>query len=172
MLVDVTSQLSDPEPLIQKHFFHLLSSVWRVSTCSNQRRRLLHSQNALYSSGRLMTSAADHLSDTGPSKKRAFNNLSFCSKLVASALCEDHRSQKDENASICSKEEGSVVQEKLDITLEFPGNQYDITMPMPSIVPLSILGPDSAPSLNMKIQQENKLRSSQHLAENRFRYGL
>lgn len=168
MLVDVTSQLSDPEPLIQKHFFHLLSSVWRVSTRSNHRHRLLYSQNALYSSGRL-NSAVDHLSDTGPSKKQAFDNLSFCSKLIASALCDDHRSQQDEKVSMCSQREAPVVQEKLDITLEFPGNQYDITTPMPSIVPLSIFGPDSAPSLNMKIQQENQLRSSQHLAENRFR---
>lgn len=175
MLLDVASQLSDPEPLIQKHFFALLSSVSRFSSCNSNRHGLSSFQNALYSYQKTFNSAVNDFSrnfSRETLENMKFTNSSVSGKLVAAALCDDQRAKTDDKVPISKhRDETSVASERLDITLELPHNEHDTIVNLPSVVNLSILGPDSQSS-SKTIGEENHLKSYQNLAENRFRYGL
>ncbi|KAL3534187.1 hypothetical protein ACH5RR_002648 [Cinchona calisaya] len=172
MLLDVTSQLCDPEPLIQKHFLALRSLVWRFSSRNSNRHGLASYQNALYSYQKTFTSAANDFSrnfNRDSMEKMKFTNSSVSSKLVSAALCDDQSDKKDDKFPIFKQsDEASVVSERLDITLELLGNEHDRTVSLPSVVNLSILGCDT-PSSSKTIGEENHLKSFQNLAENRFR---
>ncbi|KAL3533921.1 hypothetical protein ACH5RR_007442 [Cinchona calisaya] len=169
MLLDIASQLPDPEPLVQKHVFALLSTVWRFR---NNRHSLASFQNSLYSYRKAFTPAVDDFSKNfnGESlEKMKFTNSSVCGKLVAAALCDEQEHKKDDKAPTSKLwDEDSVVSEHLDITLELVGNEHDRTMNLPSVINVSILGRDT-PSSSKIFQEENHLKSSQILAENRFR---
>ncbi|XP_071911485.1 protein PHOTOPERIOD-INDEPENDENT EARLY FLOWERING 1-like isoform X3 [Coffea arabica] len=172
MLLDVASQFSDAEPLIQKHFFALLSSVWRFSSLKTNRHNLAPSQNASSSYRKAVTSPLNVVSRdfSGESlESMKFTNSFASGKLVAAALCDDHTAKKDDNVPISKqRDEASVVSERLDVTLQLLGGEHDTTLNLPSVVNLSILGRETPPS-SKTIGQENHLKPFQDLAENRFR---
>lgn len=172
MLLDVASQLSDPEPLIQKHFFALFSSVWRFSSLKTNRHSLTSSQNASSSYRKPFISSLNDVSrDFGRESLESmkFTNSFASGKLVAAALCDDQTAKKDDKVSISKqRDEASVFSERLDVTLQILGGEHDTTLNLPSVVNLSILGRETPPS-SKTIGEENHLKPFQNLAENRFR---
>ncbi|KAA8518828.1 hypothetical protein F0562_016398 [Nyssa sinensis] len=58
MLLDVATELPDNDPLLQKHFFSLLSSVWRATSHLDRRQSVSSSWNGLYFGGRRFTSTS------------------------------------------------------------------------------------------------------------------
>ncbi|CAI9097423.1 OLC1v1033851C2 [Oldenlandia corymbosa var. corymbosa] len=164
ILLDVTSQLSDPEHLVQKHFFALLSSAWRFSSHSNH-RSTVPSENALYSAGRNHFQRGLYRESPETVK---FSNLTLCGKLVSAALFDDETAKKDDNQPISnSMNEASVASERLDITLELLDSEHGISEHLPSVVSVSIPGHGFPPS--PEVGEPKHLRSSQNLIENRFR---
>ncbi|KAL2464783.1 Protein PHOTOPERIOD-INDEPENDENT EARLY FLOWERING 1 [Forsythia ovata] len=172
MLLGLASEIPDHESLVQKHFFALLSSAWRVSSSHSHKLSTLFSQNGFYSSGQLLASTVEHLSHKSlrkPSEKMKLTNLHQCGKLVAAALKGDYSMQNADGASVVNqREEPLVVKEQLDITLELQGER-DEAMPLPSVIGLSINGPDSSPSFKGFAGEDRHFKSSQHMVENRFR---
>lgn len=169
-MLDVALELPDREPLIQKHFFALLSSVWRSRKNDSCRRSSSQSGfNPL-----LLTSTANHFSQNSvrpPQGKLAFTNLSQCNKLVGAALSENSGAQTDNTVSISKqREEAPVPAEELDITLELQAAKDDNDISFPPLVHLKILDPDSSPSLKTLTPEHIRLKSSQYVAESRFRY--
>nr|GMD44637.1 protein PHOTOPERIOD-INDEPENDENT EARLY FLOWERING 1 isoform X1 [Ipomoea batatas] len=168
-LLDVALELPDREPLIQKHFFALLSSVWRSRKNDSCRRSSSQSGfNPL-----LLTSTANHFSQNSvrpPQGKLAFTNLSQCNKLVGAALSENSGAQTDNTVSISKqREEAPVPAEELDITLELQAAKDDNDISFPPLVHLKILDPDSSPSLKTRTPEHICLKFSQYVAESRFR---
>ncbi|XP_031103378.1 protein PHOTOPERIOD-INDEPENDENT EARLY FLOWERING 1 isoform X1 [Ipomoea triloba] len=168
-LLDVALELPDREPLIQKHFFALLSSVWRSRKNDSCRRSSSQSGfNPL-----LLTSTANHFSQNSvrpPQGKLAFTNLSQCNKLVGAALSENSGAQTDNSVSISKqREEAPVPAEELDITLELQAAKDDNDISFPPLVHLKILDPDSSPSLKTRTPEHIHLKSSPYVAESRFR---
>lgn len=172
MLLDVASQLSDPEPLIQKHFFALFSSVWRFSSLKTNRHSLTSSQNASSSYRKPFISSLNDVSrdfSRESLESMKFTNSFASGKLVAAALCDDQTAKKDDKVSISKqRDEASVISERLDVTLQILGGEHDTTLNLPSVVNLSILGRETPPS-SKTIGEENHLKPFQNLAENRFR---
>ncbi|KAM7467771.1 hypothetical protein LguiB_015333 [Lonicera macranthoides] len=173
MLLDVASELPDHEPLVQKHFFALLSLVWRAKTLNERKRSLLSSHNNHYSYQRFFNPTANHVSHNTiaqPSVKMKFTNLRQSSKLVAAALYESHDTRLDERFSVYNqREEVSAVADHMVVTLELPRDTGDPTVQFPSVVNVSIRGADPSTSSNMPIKESHNFRSSLHTAENRFR---
>lgn len=176
MLLDVASELPDNEPLVQKHFFALLSSVWRVTSRNGCRHSNSTSQAGVYPAGRFLPSGENHTfknSTTETSVKMNFTNLSLSRKLVAAALYDaDATPRHDRNSVFNSVDEDSAGADLLGITLELPGEGDLSTIPFPSIISMSICGPDPQPSTDKSTGSSNNLRSSLRTAENRFRYEL
>lgn len=174
MLLGAVSELPDNEPLIQKHFFALLSSVWRTSSGRYKKHCNSNSQSNLYPGSRFLTSMGNHISKTntaGTSSKMNFANLSTSRKLVAAALHDvDVTSRHDGVATLSSSGEDSSVADQLVISLELPNGGNGDPVLLPSIVNVSICGPEPSPSTSTDAGG-NKLRSSL-VAENRFRYEL
>ncbi|CAI9765682.1 unnamed protein product [Fraxinus pennsylvanica] len=172
MLLGLASEIPDHESLVQKHFFALLSSTWRVSSSHSHKLSTLFSQNGFYSSGQLLAATVEHLSRKSlrkPSEKMRLTNLHQCGKLVAAALKGDYSTQNADGASIVNpEEEPLVVNEQLDITLELQGER-DKAMPLPSVMRLSINGPDPSPSFKGYAGKDHHFKSSHHIVENRFR---
>lgn len=173
MLLDVASELPDHEPLVQKHFFALLSSVWRAKTRNERKRSLSSSHNNHYSYQRFFNPTANHVSHNTiaqPSVKMKFTNLRQSSKLVAAALYESHNTRPDERFSVYNqREEVSAVADHMVVTLELPRETDDPTVQLPSVVNVSIRGADPSTSSNMPIRESHNFRSSLHTAENHFR---
>lgn len=173
MLLDVASELPDNEPLVQKHFFALLSSVWRVTSRNGCRHSNSTSQAGVHPAGRFLPSGENHTfknSTTETSVKMNFTNLTLSSKLVAAALYDADATQRhDRNSVFNSVDEDSAGADLLGITLELPGEGDLSTFPFPSIISMSICGPDPQPSTDMSTGSSNNLRSSLSTAESRFR---
>lgn len=172
MLLGAVSELPDNEPLIQKHFFAMLSSVWRTSSGRYKKHCNSNSQASLYPSVRFLNSMGNHISKTntaGTSSKMNFANLSTSRKLVAAALHDaDVTSRHDGVATLSSRGEDSSVADQLVISLELPNGGNDDPVLLPSLVNVSICGPEPSPS-TCTDAGGNKIRSSL-VAENRFRY--
>ncbi|KAK2993722.1 hypothetical protein RJ640_003721 [Escallonia rubra] len=173
MLLDIASELPDHEPLVQKHFFALLFSVWRVAS-RHDRRDTLSSFRSLYSHNGIFVSTVNHISGNSlreQSAKLKFTNLSQSSKLVAAALYDAQNTRQDDRASVFSQREkaSADVVEVLGITLELPCERDDPINILPAVVNLSIRGPDQLPSENTPTRENHHFRSSQNMAENRFR---
>ncbi|XP_059662554.1 protein PHOTOPERIOD-INDEPENDENT EARLY FLOWERING 1 isoform X2 [Cornus florida] len=173
MLLDVATELPDNEPLIQKHFSALLSSVWRATFRLDRRHTLSSSRNGLYVGGRFFTSTVNQIarnSTRQPSERMNLTNLSQSSKLVAAALYDANSTRQDDRVPIFNpREETPVVAEQLEIMLELHRERGDSMISLPSVINLSICGPHSAPSSNTSTGESHHLMSSQNMAENRFR---
>nr|XP_009594822.1 protein PHOTOPERIOD-INDEPENDENT EARLY FLOWERING 1-like isoform X2 [Nicotiana tomentosiformis] len=168
LVLDIASEVPDHEPLVQKHFFALLSSVWKMSCRKSQTNAFSSSQNGFYHSGSLFTPTLNLVSTKGPLEKR-FSNISICAKLVAAALSDQQSAQSDERVSICDqREEASFPAEQLDVTLEFGTEKDDKTIPLPSPVTVKIRGPESPLPPRMMIAEHHHFKSSLNVAENRF----
>ncbi|CAA2954562.1 PHOTOPERIOD-INDEPENDENT EARLY FLOWERING 1 isoform X1 [Olea europaea subsp. europaea] len=173
MLLGLASEIHDHESLVQKHFFALLSSAWRVSSSHRSKLSTLLSQNGFYSSGQLLASTVEHISQKSlrkPLEKMKLTNLQQCGKLVEAALKSDYITQNADGASVVPpREEPLVAKEQLDITLELQGER-DEAMPLPSVIRLSINGTDLSPSFKGYAGgEDHHFKSSQHMVENRFR---
>ncbi|CAA3015086.1 PHOTOPERIOD-INDEPENDENT EARLY FLOWERING 1 isoform X1 [Olea europaea subsp. europaea] len=172
MLLGLASETPAHESLVQKHFFALLSSTWRVLSSHSHKLSSLISQSGFYSSDQLLASTVEHLSHKSlrkPSENMSLTNLHQCRKLVAAALKGDCSMQNADGASnVNQKEEPLMVNEQLDITLELQGER-DEAMPLPSVIRLSINGPDTSPSFKGHAGADHHFKSSQHMVENRFR---
>lgn len=176
ILLDAAMEQPDRELLLQRHFTALLTSVWRVTSCLDKQRSCSIPQYNLYSSIRLFGASVNTTSQNsnrGPSNKNF--NLRECSNLITTALCNAGSVSLSKVASLSSQmEEDSPPIEKLDVTLEFGRNKDEINdspVAFPSIVSLSIPGMDLHSPVKMP-SEENQLRTSQDLAENRFRTSL
>ncbi|XP_052172511.1 protein PHOTOPERIOD-INDEPENDENT EARLY FLOWERING 1 isoform X2 [Diospyros lotus] len=171
VLLDVATELPDNELLLQKHFFALLTSVWRMTSRIDRHQGLSSSRNGFYPVGRHFTSRVSQIgSMREPSEKMAFTNLLQSSKLVAAALSDADSAQCDDRALILNpREEASVVADQLEITLEPQTGGSDPMIPLPLVINLSIWETDPPPYPCMPAGAEQHLRSSQSMAENRFR---
>ncbi|XP_009759618.1 protein PHOTOPERIOD-INDEPENDENT EARLY FLOWERING 1 isoform X1 [Nicotiana sylvestris] len=174
LVLDIASEVPDHEPLVQKHFFALLSSVWKMSCRKSQTNAFSSSQNGFYHSGSLFTLFTPTMNlgstnyATGPLEKR-FSNLSICAKLVAAALSDQQSAQSDERVSICDqREEASFPAEQLDVTLEFGAEKDNKIIPLPSPVTVKIRGPETPLHPGMMIAEHQHFKSSLNVAENRF----
>ncbi|GFY99811.1 SNF2 domain-containing protein [Actinidia rufa] len=173
VLLDVATELPDSEALLQKHFFALLSSIWRMTSRLDRRQSLPSSRNGFYAGGRHYDSMVGQIDlnyTREPSEKMEFTNLSQCSKLVAAALCDANSVHRDDGFSaLKQKEEASAVGDWLEITLELQRERDDSVIALPSVINLLISGKDTTPSASMPADVNQHLRSSQSMAENRFR---
>lgn len=177
MLLDVATELPDNEPLLQKHFFAVLYSVWRMTSRFERRQSLSSSRNGFYYGGRHITSMVSQIdlnSTRESSEPMRFTNLTQCSNLVAAALCDADSARRDDGVSVLNqREEASGVADRLEITLELQRERGDSVIPLPSVINLSIFAPDPPrPSASMSANANQHLRSVQSLAESRFRYGI
>lgn len=170
-MLDIASEIPDHEPLVQTHFFALLSSVWKVQ--KNLKKTFSSSQNGFFHSGSLFSPIMNCVSTNhsmGPPIRR-FSNSSLCTKLVAIALSDQQSAQSDERVRICDqREEVSFPSEHLDITLEFGAEKDDKTIPLLHPVTVKILGPESSLFPRMTTAEHHHFKSSQIMAENRFWY--
>ncbi|KAI3472143.1 hypothetical protein Pfo_029631 [Paulownia fortunei] len=159
VLLGIASELPDHEPLLQKHFLAVLSAVWRDLSRSSHRNNALSSQNGFYSSQKLFGSTINHQNSLGKLPERLeFTNLHQCG---------NH--QTDDRLSIFDqREQHLVAKERLDVTLELQGAR-DEASPFPSVINLSILGPDPPPSLKMHAREDRHFKSARGLVESQFR---
>ncbi|KAG8371865.1 hypothetical protein BUALT_Bualt12G0007400 [Buddleja alternifolia] len=173
MLLGIASSIPDHEPLLQKHFFAVLSSSWKDKSRSSHTNRTLSSQNGFYSSQKVGSSMNNQNPSIKSSEKLEFTNLHQCGNLVAAALNSDSSRQADDGLSINfnRREDDLVPKERLDVTLELQ-EESDEASSFPSFINVSILGPDAPPSLKLHAGENHHFRSSRALIENQFRYGL
>lgn len=172
MLLDVAAEMPDCELLLQKHFTALLSSVWKAKS----RLDRCQSRNGLYCSGTFFKSIKSHIFQNSmwdPQENMSLNHLNYSGrarKLLAAALTGAH-SAKQENAIATLhklQEDPPAITEKMDLTLEFQRDKDECINPLPPVINLSILGLDAPLPSGGEV---HLLKSSQNLAENRFRYG-
>lgn len=161
-MLGITSELSDHEPLLQKHFFSVLSAAWRNPSHSSHRDNVF-SQNGFYSSQKLFACSINLENSLGRKpEKLEFSNLHQCGKLVAAAL---ERSCKTDDRLLNQREERLVEQERLDLCLEIQGDGNEAS----SVVDVSILGPDPPPSFKMCAEERGHFKSASALVETQFR---
>lgn len=166
-LLGITSELPDHEPLLQKHFFAVLSAAWKSLSHSSHRGNALFFQNGFYSSRKLFASISNQTSLGKSSERLGFTNLHQCGKLVAAALNSDRSTQTDDRLPIINRrEETSMEKERLDLTLELEGDKDDTSLP--SAINVSVIGAD--PSTSFKIAGEDRhFKSSRGQVESQFR---
>ncbi|XP_028053256.1 protein PHOTOPERIOD-INDEPENDENT EARLY FLOWERING 1 isoform X1 [Camellia sinensis] len=172
VLLDVATELPDNESLLQKHFFALLGSFWRMTSRLDRRQSFSSSRNGFHTGGSHSTSVVSQIglnSTRWPSEKMKFTNLSQCSKLVAAALCDANSARQDGVLILNPREETPAVVDQLEITLELQRERGDSMIPLPSVINLSICGPDPPAAASMPAGANQHLRSSQSMAESRFR---
>lgn len=173
MLLDVASEQVNRELLLQKHFFALLSSVWKVASHVDRRRNPLPTCNGLYFDQSFYTSIGQPSQNSlkKSSKRMTFTNLAQSKKLVAAALDDITTRQVNDKVILSNQgEDMPVSADQLDITLEFTKEDSDVLSSFPSVINLSIIGTEPTPSLN-KLTGEDDLKVGLFIAENRFRYG-
>lgn len=177
MLLDVASELPDNEPLVQKHFFALLSSVWKVTSRNGRKHNNSTFQTGFFPSGRFLPSQGIHSfrnSTNDTSLKMNFTNLSLCGKLVAAALSDvDATPRQDTNSIFTTVDDDSAgAADLLGITLEFPGGENPSVSPFPSTIHMSLGHREPKLSTDKSTGSSNNIRSSLSTAESRFRYEL
>ncbi|KAH6755036.1 SNF2 domain-containing protein / helicase domain-containing protein [Perilla frutescens var. hirtella] len=169
VLLGITSELPDHEPLLQKHFFAVLSAAWRNISRSSHRGNALFFPDGFYSSRKLFASISNQNSLGKSPERLGFTNLHQCGKLVAAALNSDCGLQTDDRLpTINHREEIPVDKERLDLTLE-PGGDRDESLPLPSVVNVSILGADPSTSFNVYAGVDRHFKSSRAPVESQFR---
>lgn len=171
MLLDVAAELPNNELLLQKHFTALLSSVWRINTSSECQHSLRPTKDGSYYGKRLLGSRVNHSSKFSISDSRTrvnMTNLTHSRKLLASALHDVTSKPVETGGRPDRGEEASPVGDGLEVILEFHHEKDDV-IPLPSVLELSIPGPD-LPPCESKSTENNPLKSSRSMAESRFRY--
>ncbi|XP_027363680.1 protein PHOTOPERIOD-INDEPENDENT EARLY FLOWERING 1 isoform X2 [Abrus precatorius] len=172
LLLDVASEHVNRELLLQKHFFALLSSVWKMASHVDRRQNPSATCNGLYFDQSFFTSIGQRSQNSlkKPSERMTFANLAQNKKLIAAAL-DDSRSKQENDKTILSNQEEdmSVSAEQLDITLEFLKEDSDTLSSFPSVINLSIHGIESSSPVN-KQTEDDHLKVCSSSAENRFRY--
>lgn len=173
MLLGIASELPDHEPLLQKHFSALLSAAWRDISRSSHRKHALSSRNGFYSFQKLFSTTFNHQNTMVKLPQRLeFTNLHQCGNLVAAALSGDTARKIDARSSVFNqREEILVTKERLDVTLELQAER-DEASTLPSIINLSILGPDPSPALKIYSGEERHLRPARSQVQSQFRYNL
>ncbi|XP_021749015.1 protein PHOTOPERIOD-INDEPENDENT EARLY FLOWERING 1-like isoform X1 [Chenopodium quinoa] len=175
VLLDAAMEQPDSELLLQRHFTALLTSVWRMTSSRDQQRSRSNAHNSLYPSPsiRLFGTSVNpnaQNSTKGISKKKF--DLGQCGKLIHGALLDvESVGWNDKTSQSSQMEEDPPTIEKLNVTVEFRRERAEIgdsNVGFPSVVPLSIPGLDPLPPAKSP-SKENQLRSTQHLAESRFR---
>ncbi|KAK1379138.1 hypothetical protein POM88_025882 [Heracleum sosnowskyi] len=150
-------------------YFALLSSVWRTSSGRYKKPCSSNSQASLYLGLRFLTSMGNHISKTntaGTSSKMNFVNLSTSRKLVAAALHDaDVISRQDGVVILSSRGEDSSVADQMVISLELSNGGNGDPVLLPSIVNVSICGPEPSPSTStnagdVEISLEQSYRGS------------
>ncbi|KAK1402305.1 hypothetical protein POM88_001910 [Heracleum sosnowskyi] len=118
-----------------------------------------NSQASLYLGLRFLTSMGNHISKTntaGTSSKMNFANLSTSRKLVAAALHDaDVISRQDGVVILSSRGEDSSVADQLVISLELSNGGNGDPVLLPSIVNVSICGPEPSPSTTTNVFKRN-----------------
>lgn len=172
-LLNVAAEQEDNELLLQKHFTALLSSVWRMKSRMECRQNFSSSRNGLYLDGRFFSSVTQTSckSTWEPARRVKFTNLGQSSKLLSAAIHDANSRQDDEVSNSDRREDGPVIIEQLDLTLEFQRELVDSTISFPPRVNLSIHGSDLETSVNKSTGEDRHLKDSQvaEVAENRFR---
>ncbi|XP_057547488.1 protein PHOTOPERIOD-INDEPENDENT EARLY FLOWERING 1 isoform X1 [Amaranthus tricolor] len=169
VLLDAAMEQQDSELLLQRHFTALLTTVWRMNSSTDQQKGRSAPHSNLYPSIRLFGKSVNPTaqnSSTGLSKKKF--NLVQCGRLLVVAL---HDAESVKTAAPSHMEEDLPDTEKLDVTVEFRkdrGESDDSTVGFPSVVSVSIPGLDPLPPVKPP-SEENQLRSTQQVAESRFR---
>lgn len=164
MLLDIVSEQPDQAYTLQKHFVHLLTSVWR-STNRYGRRKTLRS-------GRFPPNHTSRDLIRPQLQDMKFTNLSTMSRLVADALENSQDIPREERVSSFSERHDSrgVVNE-LAVTLEFPsGRNDDHSVLLPSVVPVSLNDTELVASEHVPVGGNHHFRSSKDTAECRYRY--
>lgn len=171
-LLDIAAEQPDTELLLQKHFTALLSSVWKMTSRVDHVKNLASSRNGVYFGGRYFSSLnqISHTSVREPGGRPKFSNLGQNSRLLAAALHNVGSRKQDDKASHSNHgKDISAHAERLEITLEFQGEMGENLASMPSILNLSIIGSDPLQSASEDEGEALHLRTSNDVAENRFR---
>lgn len=159
MLLDIVSELPDQAYTLQKHFFHLLASVWRSTAHSGHRKTPL----SLRSGQRVNHASRDPVRSL--SEKMEFTNVSQISKLVGDALESSQNIPREDRVSSFSERREVRPVGQLGVTLEFPSGRDDQSVSLPSVVSLSINDLESVPPEHLP----HCFRSSKDTVECRFR---
>lgn len=168
-MLDIAGEQPDTELLLQKHFTALLSSVWKMTSRVDRLKNLTSSRNGIYFGGRFFT-PGNQISHSirDPGERLKFTNLGQSSRLLAAALNDVGSRKQDDKASPSNhSKDVSANAERLEITLEFQGERDETLASLPSILHLSIIGSDP-PSVS-EDEGEDHFKTSNHVAENRFR---
>lgn len=172
MLLNVASEQANRELLLQKHFFALLSSAWKVASHVDRRQNPTPTCNGLYIIDQSLFTSMGQPSQNSlkkSSERVPFTNLVQSKKLVAAALDDSTTGQVNDRVILPNQGEGLPMSaDKLDITLEFPKEESDVLALFPSVINLSIHGTDPTPSLSK--QTGDGFKTCLFMAENRFRY--
>ncbi|KAK7278828.1 hypothetical protein RJT34_23866 [Clitoria ternatea] len=172
MLLDVASEQVNRELLMQKHFFALLSAVWKVASHVDHRQNPSSATcNGIYFDQSFFTSISQRSRNSlkKPSERMTFGNLPQSKKLVAAALEDINRQENDKIIISNQKEDESVRADQLDIILEFPKEENDALSSFPSVINLSIHGTEPCPALNKQTGEDGHFKVCLPVAENRFR---
>lgn len=174
-LLETVTELQDREMLLQRHFTALLSSIWRTTARHDRKLCLSVPQNSIFGFRIINVSSSLYGGQniaSGSSEKMKFINVSECRRLVGRALLDvDSSIPSDFDGTNCvTKKKKEVISQTwgiLEVTLELGGVEKDESIDaFPSMVTLSIL--DADPPLTIT-SEENRLKSCQHIVENRFR---
>nr|GEV50192.1 protein photoperiod-independent early flowering 1 isoform X1 [Tanacetum cinerariifolium] len=166
MLLDVVSEQPDQAYTLQKHFFHLLTSVWRSNTRNASRKNP-------FSTGRPHITGVNHTSRDPirpQSQNMNFTNIGPMSRLVADALNNSQIVPTEERVCSFSQRRDSRGVGQLGVTLEFPSrSDDDPSVPLPDIVSVLINDSESMPPEHVQVTGNHCFRSSKDIVEYRFR---
>lgn len=171
VLLDVASEQVNRELLLQKHFFALLSSVWKLASHVDRRQNPSPTCNGLYFDKSFFTNIGQPSQNSlkKPSERMAFVNLAQSKKLVAAALDDVTRQENDKVILSNQEADMPVSADQLDITLEFPKEESDVLSSFPSVINLTIHETEATPTLNKQTGEDDLLKVGLSIAENRFR---
>ncbi|MED6112642.1 Pharynx and intestine in excess protein 1 [Stylosanthes scabra] len=174
MLLDVASEQPNRELLLQKHFYALLSSVWKLKSHVDRRQNPSATSNGLCFDKGFFGSIGQHSQNSlkKSSERMTFGNLVQCKKLVASALDDTRGRQESDQTLLSNRSEEIPMQvstDQMDITLEFQKEESDVLPSFPSVINLSIQGTEPLPSVDKQTGEDGQFRASTCIAENRFR---
>ncbi|KAF4402473.1 hypothetical protein G4B88_012258 [Cannabis sativa] len=173
MLLDIAAEQQDGELLLQKHFTVLLSTIWKMTSRVGHLKNLASSRNSVYSGGKKFSSGKQisHTSDREPGERlKSIIMGKINTRLVAAALDNVDSGKQDDKASPSNHSRDiSANTERLDITLEFKGEMGEKLAFLPSILNLSIICSDPLSFVSKDDEEVDYLKTSVHVAENRFR---
>ncbi|MED6170310.1 Pharynx and intestine in excess protein 1 [Stylosanthes scabra] len=174
MLLDVASEQPNRELLLQKHFYALLSSVWKLKSHVDWRQNPSATSNGLcFDKGFFGSIGQNSQNSLKKSSERiTYGNLVQCKKLVASALDDTRVTQESDQTLLSNRSEDIPMQvstDQMDITLEFQKEESDALPSFPSVINLSIQGTEPLPSVDKQTGEDDHFRAFTSISENRFR---